>query len=320
MRRAALTLGLSLATCAMAAQSHEDLVKRFDYDRSAPLDVQEVGVQDRGGVRVHDISYASPNGGRVPAYLVVSKGKGPSAGVIWGHWYWGNSPMRNRTQFLDEAVAVAKSGMVSLLFDGPVARPGHVEDRTPLNEQQIADRIQTIVDVRRGADLLLARRDVDPARLAFVGHSYNASTGAYLSGIDRRFKAFVLMAGSLSDKVDLESEQLRTYREKVGPEKFDAFITKYGWLDPGNFVSRAAPAAVLLQYATEEDFLTVERARRYFTLVSEPKQFRLYEAPHALNAAARRDRLQFLQQQLHLGRIDWAAVATVPELVQPPGQ
>src|SRR5512137_3110804 len=93
----ALSAGMFFAVAMLVAQSYDDLVKRFDYDRSAPLDLREAGVQDRGGVKVHDISYASPKGGRVPAYLVVPAGKGPFAAAIWGHWYWGNSPQRNRT-------------------------------------------------------------------------------------------------------------------------------------------------------------------------------------------------------------------------------
>jgi pimeloyl-ACP methyl ester carboxylesterase len=159
---------------------------------------------------------------------------------------------------------------------------------------------------------------MDAARLAFVGHSYNASTGGYLAGIDKRFKAFVLMAGSLSDTIDLESDAYRKYRQQVGPARFDAFINKYAWLDPGVYLPHAAPAVVLMQYATKEDFLTIERARRYAALVSEPKQFKVYEAAHALNAAARRDRVEFLREQLRLRAVDWAAIDKVPELPQPP--
>jgi hypothetical protein len=51
------------------------LLRHFDYDSKAPLDVQEAGVEQRGDVAIHDISYASPKGGRVPAYLVVPKGR-----------------------------------------------------------------------------------------------------------------------------------------------------------------------------------------------------------------------------------------------------
>jgi dienelactone hydrolase len=319
MRRI-LTLGLLLAsvTWPVAAQNAEHAL---DYDQQAALDVQEKGTTKRGDVSVVDISYASPKGGRVPAYLVIPNGKGPFAAVIWGHWYWANSSARNRSEFLDEAVALAATGVVSLLTDGPVARPGRVEDKDPLSERQVAELIQQIVDMRRGADLLLARKDVDRQRIAYVGHSYNATVGAFLSGIDKRFKAFVLMAGGLSDEVDMRSKQYQEFRQKIGPEKFDAFEAKYRWLDPGKFISHASPAIVFLQYGTKDlPFLTQERAREYVGVVSEPKKFQLYEAPHALNAEARRDRLEFLAEQLKLKPLSPSIVAAIPELYQPPDQ
>jgi dienelactone hydrolase len=307
-----------LATVLPLFAQDTNVLRHFDYDQKASLYLQEVGVERRGNVAVHDISYASPKGGRVPAFLVVPSGKGPFATVIWGHWYWDNSAMRNRKEFLDEAVALAPAGVVSLLTDGPVARPGHVEDPTPLNQQEATDLIQQIVDMRRGADLLLARPDVDARRLAYVGHSYNASVGGFLSGIDKRFVAFVLMAGGLSDESDLKTKEMQEYRQKIGPERFDAFQAKYGWLDPGKFVSHAAPAVVFLQYASREEFLNPDRARAYAAIVSEPKRFKLYDAPHALNAEARRDRIAFLTEQLNLKPLPPAALASIPDLFQPP--
>jgi dienelactone hydrolase len=308
---------LLLATLPVLAQDPESL-KRLDYDHQAPLDIKETSVEKWGKISVRDLSYASPKGGRVPAYLVVPDGKGPFAAVLWGHWYWANSSMRNRSEFLDEAIVLAHSGVVSLLPDGPIARPGHVENNAPLNEDEVTDLIQAIVDMRRGADLLLAREDVDPARLAYVGHSYNASVGGFLGGIDKRVKCFVLMAGGLSDALDLQTDDLKQYRQKVGPEKFDAFVAKSSWLDPGLFISHAAPAVVYLQYGGQEKFLTPERARKYAALVSDPKQLKIYDAPHALNAEARRDRINFLCEQLRLKPPDAKAVAGIPELYQPP--
>ena len=295
-----------------------EMVRHFDYDKNAPLDLKIIGTQKRGDVTVYDVTYASPKGGVVPAYLVVPGGKGPFAGIIWGHWYWRNSDMRNRKQFLDEAVALAPSGVVSLLTDGPVARPGYVSNNEPLNEQQTVEMVQQVVDMRRGVDILLARKDVDAKRLAFVGHSYNASVGAILSGVDRRFKAFVLMAGTMSDEVDFKTGAYKEFREKVGPAKFDAFTAKHSYLDQGKYVSHAAPATVFLQYATQEDFMTPDRAREYEKVVSEPKRFKLYAAPHALNAEARRDRIAFLVEQLKLKPVPPTVIAAVPDLYQPP--
>ena len=296
------------------------LLRHFEYDRKAPLDIRETSVEQRSDVAIHDISFASPKGGRVPAYLVVPKGKGPFAAVIWEHWYQEGSEFRNRKEFLEEAIALAPSGVVSLLADSPIARPDYVKPREPLDERETEYRVQQILDVCRGADLLLARADVDPKRLAYVGHSYNATTGAFVAGIDKRFKAFVLMAGDLSDEVDMKSKWFQDFRQQAGPEKVDAFMTKYAWLDEGKYVAHAAPATVFLQYATKEDFLTPERAREYAAIVSEPKILKFYDAPHALNAEARRDRVAFLAKELDVKPPDPAAIARVPELVQPPEQ
>lgn len=303
---------LFAAAPALAGSEH------FAYDPNAPLEAVTAGVETRGDIVIQDLSYASPKGGRVPGYLVVPAGKGPFAAVVWGHWYWENSPMRSRRQFLDEAVVLARSGVVSLLTDGPVARAGYVPDRTPLNAKPFDDLVQQVVDMRRGADLLLARPEVDPRRIAFVGHSYNATVGAILAGVDRRFKAFVLMAGALSGQVDFRSAEYRRYREKIGPAKWDAFAAEHAWADPGLYVAHAAPAVVFMQYATQEDFLTPARVKEYAMNVSEPKRFKLYEAPHALNAAARRDRLAFLAEMLAVRPPEPSTVAAVPDLVQPP--
>jgi dienelactone hydrolase len=316
MRRFQLAALVLAATPFFAQEA--DLLHHFDYDQTTPLGIQETGVEHHSQVTVHDISYISPKGGRVPAYLVVPEGKGPFAAVIWGHWYMPGSAFLNRKEFLDEAVALAPAGVVSLLPDGPIARPGHKEDDDWMSEQQVADRVQAIVDMRRGADLLLARSDVDPKRLAYVGHSYNAEVGAFLAGIDRRFKAFVLMAGTTSDEITLKAKEIQEERQKVGPGKFDAFFARYSWLDSGKYVSHAAPAVVFLQYGSQEKFLNPERDKEYAAVVSEPKRFKLYDAPHALNAEARRDRIAFLVEQLQLQPVSAAVIAAVPDLPQPP--
>ncbi|HEY6244736.1 MAG TPA: hypothetical protein VIX17_12355 [Pyrinomonadaceae bacterium] len=316
IRNAAIVFALFFASSALCQQP--EYVRHFDYDKSASLELKTVGKETRGDVTVYDVTYVSPKGGVVPAYIVVPKGKGKFAGVVWGHWYWGNSPMRNRKEFLDEAIAIAPAGVVSILPDGPIARPGFVEDKTPLNVKQTTDMVQAVIDMRRAFDVLLARADVDPKRLAYVGHSYHAMVGAFLSGVDRRAKAYVLMAGPLSDEVNMKSKEFQDYRQKIGPEKLDAFMNEYKWLDEGKYVSHAAPAFVFMQFATQEKFLTPERAKLYDAYVSKPKLMLFYEAPHALNAQARRDRFKFLMEQLKLKTLDPSVIAKVPELYQPP--
>jgi len=315
MRRLPLALfALSISALAQKpGNSHP-----FDYDSKLPLDSRDVGVDFRGTVGIYDFSYASPKGGRVPAYLVLPPGKGPFAAVIWGHWCWGNSEFHNRKEFLDEAVALAPSGVASLLIDFPIARPGYSADKDPLSGKQIDELVQQVVDIRRGADLLLARPFIDPKRVAYVGHSCGATAGGIVSGVDKRFRAFVLMAGGLSDDVELKSPEFQEFRKKMGPGKVDVFVAEYSWADPGKYILHAAPAALFLQYSTQEKFLTPERAKAMAALASEPKQFKLYDAPHSLNAEARRDRIAFLTEQLTLKFLPPEVIAAVPALPQPP--
>ena len=303
---------------ATAEAQDPDLIRHFDYDQKAPLNLKQIGVQRRATATVYDITYDSPKGGVVPAYLVVPKGRGPFAAIIWGHWYWDNSSMRNRRQFLDEAIVLAQAGVVSLLTDGPVARPGHIESKDPLDERVATDFLQQVIDMRRGVDVLLARRDVDPKRFAFVGHSYNAGVGALLSGLDRRFKCFVLMAGLMSDEITQQTKEFQDFRRQVGPDKLDALIAKYAYLDQGKYVSHAAPAVVFLQFSNQEKSMQPELERRHAAIVSEPKQVKFYDAPHALNAEARRDRIQFLIEELKLRPLPAGAIASIPNLYQPP--
>jgi hypothetical protein len=312
----------------IAASAGDDLARHWAYDKNQPLEMSQVGVQERDGIKIYDISYKAPvgdraslvgpNGGVVTAYLVVPPGKGPFPAVIYGHWCMPGSEKKNRTEFLGEAIVLAHSGVISLLIDHVIVHPGFMEDKSPQNEQQVAIDVQQDINIRRGADLLVARADVDSKRLAYVGHSCDADAGAFLSGIDKRFKAFVLMAGGWPDDVFKKSPMYEQYRQKIGAEKFDAFQAAHSWADTGKYVSHAAPAVVFLQFASDEQFVTPEMDKDYFAVVSEPKRMKMYEAPHALNADATRDRIAFLAEQLSFKAPDPKAVAAIPALVQPP--
>ncbi|MDQ3712055.1 MAG: prolyl oligopeptidase family serine peptidase, partial [Acidobacteriota bacterium] len=206
---------------------------------------------------------------------------------------------------LDEAVVLAKAGVLSLLPDGVIARPGFVGDEDFFSESVPAAFFQQILDLRRGIDLLAARKDVDDKRIGYVGHSYGSNAGGVLTGIEKRIKAFVLMASGLSDEADMFSDEppFVGLRKKYGEDRVRSLMTKYAYLDPVHYVKRAAPSAVFLQHGKNDGHLG-RRAQHYFSLVSEPKEMKLYDAGHALNAEARRDRYEFLRKQLKLKRID----------------
>jgi len=118
----------------------------FAYDQQAPLALEVLTEHEQDGVTVRDITYASPRGGKVPAYLILPSQQSPQAGLIFGHWGEGN-----RAEFVDEAIVLARLGFVSLCLDAPVRRPAAYE---PQRTQPLAE-LQWIADVRRGYPLQL---------------------------------------------------------------------------------------------------------------------------------------------------------------------
>lgn len=322
MRSIALTTLLTILVPAFGQApglQFEKLVREFDYDRNAPLEVRAASPRSRDGVTITDISYASPRGGRVPAYLVVPPGRGPFAAILFGHWMMPGSPFKNRQEFLQEAIVLARAGAVSLLIDAPLVRPGFVEDKDELRSQiQSAEASrQQVIDFRRGLDLLTSRRDVDPARTAYVGHSFDAHVGGVLSAVEKRIGSFVLMAGGFSDEeyvFDPNNAEMEKLRQRMGEKTLRDFFLKYAFDDPAHFIGHSAPASVFLQFGSEDKPIPEKVAQHYFDLFAEPKKVTFYKAGHALNAEARTDRVQWLVQRLALRPVDAAALARIPEL------
>ena len=258
---------------ALAQTPGPDDFAHFTYDRSAPLNVKQVPVKVRNGVTIENITYTGSNGDTVPATLVIPKGAGKFAGIIWGHWLMPGAANANREEFLEEAVALAPAGVVSLLIDAPHVRPNF----KPVPGAGPALVAQQVVDLRRGLDLLLSRPDIDATRIAYVGHSFDFAVGAILDATDKRFSAFVFMSG---------------------PQKMD--MAK-AWADPGIYASRLGPAPALFQYGLhDEKWVPLADAKDYVALASGPKTVTFYDADHALNAKARIDRDSFLRKTLKL--------------------
>jgi len=297
---AALVFGLLLVASAVAADdpSFAERSRAFAYDATAPLDLQERSAETVDGVEVHDLTYASPMGGRVPAYLLVPPGTGRRAGLLFMHWGQGN-----RSEFLAEGVAAARAGAICLLIDAPYHRDefqGPTGFANPAGERALF--VQLVTDLRRGLDLLVARPDVDAARLGYVGHSLGATWGGALVGVDHRLRAAVLMGGlpSLTDPGHSYTDGFwAQFREQYGEERIRAYQSVIGPLDPEHFVGHAAPTRLLFQFARHDRFVSDAAAKAYAAAASLPKEVRWYFTGHELNdQASLRDRAQWLSVQL----------------------
>jgi len=282
--------------------------------------MRETDVHKRGNIRLIELNYAGASGDRVPAYLLIPPGGGPFPAIIWGHWLMKSSPLANKDECMEEALALAHSGVVSLLIDAPQARNDWVEAKGGLLEsvkQQSEAAAHQVTDLRRGVDLLYGRPDVDRHRIAYVGHSWDAHVGAILAGVEIRIGSYVLMASGYSDEEEAfaskDPERMAQIKE-VGEDNVHNYFREYAWDDPVYFLGHTDRESIFLQFASG-DPITKETAQKYLDRFSaKDKKMEFYNAPHALNAAARLDRDRWLQKHLAIKKIDEKELGEIEQL------
>ena len=284
----------------------------FAYDAAAPLDLTLVSQRLHDGATMQDIAYKSPLRGKVSAYLILPSTPRPRAGLIFGHWGEGD-----RREFVDEAVALAHLEVASLCLDASFRRPEAYEPEDALPQADL----QWILDVRRAVDLLQERFALSAAHLGYVGHSFGASFGGVIAGVERRISAYVLMAGAVSATESMRTSEhplIVRAREQTPPDVWEAMLLAEAPYDACHYIGHAAPAALLFQFARHDAFVPVHEAERYFTLASEPKRLAWYEdCGHELSAQARIDRALFLCEHLGLSSPP-PAVRELLERIPPP--
>ena len=267
----------------------------FAYNRSVAFDLKEESSKNQDGVTIRDVNYASytPERGRMKAFLITPAGKGPFAGVLFFHWL--GEHKSDRTEYLDEAVALAKQGTVSLLIQGHFPWAVPPKDGATDRQRVIAETIEA----RRALDLLLTQPGVDRKRIGYVGHDYGAMYGVNLAGVDKRVKTFIFMAPIGSFNYWSLAYWLR---KQDAPFK-EAYRQALGPVDPVTHISHVAPATILFQFANQDEHIPKVEATALFDAASKPKEVKWYEAKHDLNVeAALIDRREWLTRQLSLSK------------------
>jgi len=285
--------------------SIDEAAALFGYDTGLPLEAEEVFVLERDGVRLTEISFDSPRGGRVTGYLVRPPGDGPFPAVVFGHWVRGT-----RREFLPEAMLYGRSGAVCVLIDFPFSRPDpwRRQIRNLGNpESDYETYLQSIIDLRRAVDLIASMPEVDAGRIAYIGHDFGAQCGAILAAVEDRIGAAVLMAGAPTQG-DLwpESDDPRVpeFIKRIPGELRQTYIRTLKPLDSIRFVPHAAPTALFFQFSRFEDLFTEESLTAYAEAASEPKRVEWYETDHTMNDVfAVVDRARWLEEQIGLGPV-----------------
>ena len=267
----------------------------FEYDRDVSLDIQEVSSRTEDGLSVIEITYASPKGGRVPATLIVPQGTGAFAGLVM-----------QRSMELEFGMRYAHYGAVVIYVDPPSFRPQDTGPRGILTftEKDREEQIQLIIDLRRAIDLLMARPDVDPERIAYLGVSYGGTMGGLLASIEKRLQAYVLVVGDGGLVTHVTNPENLTMSLNEFSEEYGAWIDDMWPIEPIHYVNHASPTPLLFQNAVRDQYVNVEDAIRYQDTASEPKYVIWYDSEHwPLPDEAIMDNAKWLQQFIGPGAL-----------------
>ena len=264
----------------------------FEYDRTTALDVRDSLESSDFGVDVHRISFVSPKGGRASGWLHVPhelSSNGPLPGVVMLHGAPGDAEGMDGL-----ATPVAHHGAIVLVLDAPFARrdKNHPLSFTPRDS---VDQVQLIVDLQRAVDVLVARADVDPDRLAFIGVSYGGAMGALFAGVERRIGAYALLVadgGPAAHFTQADGRRMPTLPH-VSEAQWCRWFDAMEPIASTRFIGRAT-ARVLFLWGQKDQLVPPHLAAELYRAAGDTKEERWYDSGHGLPAAAYLDVIDWL--------------------------
>jgi len=242
---------------------------------------------ERDGARILDMRLPDD----AEAFVVEPVNGGRGSAAVFLHWFDTEAADGNRTQFLDEAVALAADhGVVSVLPQGRFPWAAG-----PTDAGADAARIRSEVAAhRRAIDLLAERPDVDAGRIGLVGHDFGAMHGIVLAAEDDRVAAAVVIAAT-----PRWGDWFLPFWPIAG-DRWD-YLRALSPLDPITRIGELAPRPVLLQFAKGDFYIADMTGLELHRAAGDPKELRAYAGDHAMrDPQARRDRTDFLARSLKL--------------------
>lgn len=268
------------------------LAQLQSYKKLSSADVRLVAQKKEAGYEKQLLVFQTPFGYRRTAELFFPEGSGPFPMILYVHWYEPESRNSNRSQFVDEAVEMAKSGAICMTMETLWSDPDFFLKRTQADDMQ--NSIEEVVNLRRFIDFLLDQPKADPKRLAYVGHDFGGMYGVLTGSVDKRPTHYVIMAATprFSDWY--------LYSPKLEGEAREIFIRQMAEIDPITHIQNLSAASIFFQFGNDDFHVPLERANEFFTASKGPKEIKIYDGGHGLNEASTQDREVWLKNQLGL--------------------
>ena len=172
-----------------------------DRSHLPPLDLKITATLQGAGYQRHTCSFENLFDERVTAYLYVPAGMQPGErrpGVLALHPTGADGKAiidgdRPDHPSLPYALELARRGYVVMAPDYPSF--GEQKDYDFKKSRYSSGTMKAISDNLRCIDLLLARDDVDPAKIACIGHSLGGHNALFTAAFDARVRVVVSSCG-----------------------------------------------------------------------------------------------------------------------------
>ena len=221
----------------------------------------------------------------------MPEGTGLFPVILYVHWYEPESRDSNRSQFVNEAVEIAKNGAICLTVETLWSDPDFFVKRTQADDMQ--NSMEEVVNLRRFMDFLLDLPNADPKRFAYVGHDFGGMYGVLAGSVDQRPTHYVIMAATP------RFPDWYLYLPKLEGEPREKFIQEMSGIDPIAHAANLSPAPLLFQFGDNDPHVPKERAEIFFGAAKEPKEIKLYKAGHGMSEESTLARKEWLKNKLH---------------------
>ena len=291
---------MALANVAHAQKAPPELAKFFDYTKAATVPatggnvVRKAKCCDVTEWKLAPNSDALSDEIELTVIAPLKKGKHPT--VLWLHR---EGQEVKRASFVQEAEALAASGIASILVELPFKQPYFARGNSTAGD---ADSIvAAVVDSRRTLDWAASRPEFNVEKVAVVGQHYGAWAGTLLAAIDPRVDALLLMSppGKPSGWLQVTDQpKAKRFRDAFDKTEWITYLAAIEPLDPEKWIQYAAPAKVYFQFASGDEWVQTLEQVDLFRAALQPKTRQMFDSDELLNEEARKDRGLWLKKVL----------------------
>jgi len=264
----------------------------FAYEQEA-VDVTDVGTVEEQEREIRDVTYPSPHGGEVTAYI-AEPDEPSDVGILMTPGI-----PEKRHQYLDPISRFACAGATAMVVDAPWARdPDRVGQELTFTPKDAEEQVQLVVDLRRGVDIL---QDMGEEQIGFDAISYGAGIGALLAGVEDRIDAFALLSGGMGpvDRfVSKDGNAVYPLTSK-SPAEQRTWVEAMEPIEPEHFIGDAT-APILFVAGREDTIAEPHEVEAMHEAAPDTAELWWYDAGHELSPEAFTEHLDWLAEQVGL--------------------